>query len=147
MLKLLRSLRNKSYTLMILAYLATSIACGSIHSRLELIGTYELKLEKQKIILEVFADGSFSETIYFNLGQIEKMAGRWEWGGVFMSFDKLWIPKSFSPEIYVLLDESGKTGFTSPGHYAITPAKRWGKVTLPIFEDEGIEFTKQQHSK
>jgi hypothetical protein len=143
MLNLFDFLRNKPCFLAILALLAMSFACGFINSGNELIGTYELKVGKGKIILEVAPNGTFRERVFFESGQAKEIVGHWDWGGEFMSFDKLWIPKSFSPEILNQLDASGRTNFTSPGLHAVTPEKRWGKVILPIFDSESINFTKR----
>jgi hypothetical protein len=138
--------RNR-YTLAIIALIAVTCACMPIRSKQELTGTYELNGEKQKIRLEVFPDGSFSETIISASGRIEKSEGNWQWKAGFINFDKLWIPQSFAPDYILKSDASGRTQFTVPGYWSITPEKYWGKVVLSVFPDSNINFIMQQNSR
>jgi hypothetical protein len=67
--------KNKLCTLAGIALITGCYCCTPIRSKHELAGTYELRGEKQKIILEVLPDGSFAEIILFDSGQVKKMEG------------------------------------------------------------------------
>jgi hypothetical protein len=121
------------------------IGCMRVQSKEELIGSYELRVGKETIELEIIQNGSFIETIHFASGNIEKVSGNWDWDSKsnFISFDKLWIPTSFTPD-YVLRGRAlaGIGKLREPGRCSTTPEKHvGGKVVLPVFPDSNIAFT------
>src|ERR1035437_8104292 len=82
--------------LSILTY--TTVGCYSVRSKADIIGLYEMSSGKDKIDLNISPDGNYSETISWATGKLDKRAGKWCWNRGSISFDSLWIPKSFAPE-------------------------------------------------
>jgi hypothetical protein len=123
--------------------------CTSVRSELEVTGVYGLYADSQKITLEVFTDGTFTETIVFAPRHVEKRVGRWRWAQGRMSFDVLWIPESFAPDYIRRADsrsDGGQQKYSDPGHWSIMAEKHWGTIILPIFPDADTHFTMVQHS-
>jgi len=115
-----------------------------------LIGSYQLGVGKETIELEILPNGSFIETIFAS-GHMEKLTGNWKWDAKsdFISFDRLSIPTSFTPD-YILRGEamSGKKRAMEPGLWSMTPERRIsGKVLLPVFPDSNIAFIMKKSSQ
>jgi hypothetical protein len=118
-------------------------ACVPVRSSSDLVGTYELNLERERITLVLTPDGSFTEDIRSESGKIEHQAGRWDWGSGRLGFYGLWIPRSFAPEYILRADSEAKGNrqkYTEPGYWAIRPENHWGRMVLSIFPDAGINF-------
>ena len=119
------------------------VACHSVRSKPDVVGLYELKVGHDRISLEIATDDRFTETIRWASGKVEKRTGTWHWKNGFLSFDELWIPKSFAPDYILQADaESGpnEPKYTEPGHWVLPAESHWGTVTLEVFED--VSFRK-----
>lgn len=139
----LSNFRNALYLAALLIFSGASIGCGRIRSRAEVIGVYELNADHGRISLEVGRDDRFGETIVFASGLVERRAGQWHWNAGRLSFDGLWIPKSFAPDYILRADAENNTRqpkYTQQGHWVLTAEKHWGKVILPVFPDADISF-------
>jgi hypothetical protein len=125
---------------------ATSLAsCVPARSRSEVIGLYELQRKMQKITLDIFPNETFTETITFAPGKVQVLSGKWSWEKVRIGFDGLWIPKSFAPEYVRQADSEAKGSqpkYTEVGNWSLSTERHWGAMTIPVFPDEEIGFTK-----
>ncbi len=123
-------------------------ACVPVRSNSDLVGTYELSLEHQKIRLELAANGSFTEIIRFESGKEEHQAGRWDWSNERLGLYGLWIPRSFAPDYILKADSMAKVStqkYAEPGYWAIRPEKHWGRIVLSIFPDADINFERVKY--
>jgi len=75
------------------------VACHSVRSKRDVVGLYELKVGRDLISLEIAPDDRFTETIRWASGKVERRTGPWHWNNGLLSFDELWIPKSFAPRV------------------------------------------------
>ena len=130
--------------LLILTALLFLSGCSMVRSQSDVLGEYELKAERGKIVLNISPDNSFSETIYWPSGKVESRSGKWLWSQDGISFDQLWIPSEFAPDYILQADASAKANkqpkYTDPGHWYIRPERHWGTVTLSIFPDADGNF-------
>jgi hypothetical protein len=117
------------------------IGCYTITSESDVIGEYRLD-GNGKIELKVLPDKTFSETIFWPSGKIEKISGKWEWHQSGISFDQLWIPAEFAPNYIRQTDahSENQPKYTEPGSWSMTPESHWGTATLPIFPDDELNF-------
>lgn len=125
------------------------VGCYYVTSKPDVIGLYELKVGHDRINLEIAPDDRFTETIQWASGKVEKRTGTWRWNNGSLSFDELWIPKSFAPDYILQADaESGpnQPKYTEPGHWTLSAENHWGTVTLEIFPDADISFRMVAHS-
>jgi hypothetical protein len=143
---------GKFRTSLLMAVLATLssvlVACYQVKSKPEVIGLYELKVGQNQIDLDVSADESFTETIKWASGKVEKRIGRWYWNRGSIAFDSLWIPKPFAPDYINQADaQSGpkQPKYTEPGNWAVSAEKHWGTMTLTVFPDADINFRMVAH--
>ena len=115
-----------------------------VKSESDVLGEYELRAERGKIVLNIAPDKSFSETIYWPNKQVESRSGKWLWSQNGISFDQLWIPSEFAPDYILQADASAKANkqpkYTDPGYWSIRPERHWGTVTLSIFPDADLNF-------
>jgi hypothetical protein len=134
----------RSVLLLVLATLLFATGCTLVKSESDVLGEYELKVGKGKIVLKVSPDKSFSETICWPNGKVEDRSGKWLWNNHTINFDQLWTPSEFAPDYILQADASAKENkqpkYTEPGHWAIQPEKHWGTVTWPIFPDADVNF-------
>ncbi len=125
------------------ALIGALVACIPVRSMSDVIGVYELNAGRQKITLQVTPDQSFTESIQFSSGQVERRVGKWHWNSGSVGFDGLWIPKSFAPE-YILQADSRADGrhqrYTEPGYWSVSAENHWGTVVLAVFPDADINF-------
>lgn len=122
---------------------AVLVGCYPVRSRADAIGHYELNAEHDKIALDVSSDGSFTETITWASGKIDKQEGKWNWSSGRIGFDRLWIPKSFAPDYIKQVDSGPDTNqpkYTEPGYWSVSVEKHWGTTTLAVFPDADIGF-------
>jgi hypothetical protein len=66
-----------------------------------------------------------------------------------VSFDGLWIPKSFAPDYIEQADaqsSSSQPKYTDPGTWAVSAEHHWGTITLAVFPDADIDFKMVSHS-
>jgi hypothetical protein len=122
------------------------VACYSVRSKPDVVGFYQLKGEHDLISLEIGPDERFTETIRWASGKVEKRTGAWRWNNGFLSFDELWIPRSFAPDYILQADaESGPTmpKYTEPGHWVLSAESHWGTVTLQVFEDVSFRMVER----
>lgn len=126
--------------LLILGALLSLIGC-TVKSESQVMGEYQLD-GVGKIVLSISPDKTFSETIFWPSGKIEKRSGKWQWHPSGLSFDQLWIPSEFVPDYIRQADAYSKNQpkFTEPGHWVMAPEKHWGTITLPIFPDAEVSF-------
>jgi len=121
-------------------------ACVYVQSRSGVVGTYELGSNDQRIVLELFSDGNFAESISYRKGEVTKHVGKWDFKppNYDVRFDSLWIPKEFAPDHVLRADENsnGQPKYTEPGSWTVTPTYKWGTVTLDVFPDDDISFRK-----
>jgi hypothetical protein len=141
----MRQLRvARNVRLLILAASLFMTGCSMVKSESDVLGEYELRTENGKIVLQVSPDKSFSETIYWPNGKVERRSGKWLWNQNGISFDQLWIPSEFAPDYILQADASAKANkqpkYTEPGHWSGRAEKHWGTVTLPIFPDADVNF-------
>ena len=125
------------------ALISALVACIPVRSRSDVIGVYELNAERQKITLQVFPDQSFTESIQFSSGQVERRAGKWHWTSGSVGFEGLWIPKSFAPEYILRADsraDARQPRYTEPGYWSVSAENHWGTVVLAVFPDADINF-------
>ena len=132
-----------AFLLMLMALLFLS-GCSMVKSESDVLGEYELRAERGKIVLNVSPDKTFSETIYWPSEKVESRSGRWLWSQNGISFDQLWIPSEFAPDYILQADASAKANkqpkYTDPGHWSIRPERHWGTITLSIFPDADVNF-------
>ena len=124
------------------------VGCYSVKSKPEVVGLYELHVGQDRISLDVSADERFAETIQWASGKIEKRSGKWYWNRGSVSFDGLWIPKSFAPDYIEQADAqsaSDQPKYTDPGTWAVSAEHHWGKITLTVFPDADIYFKMVSH--
>jgi len=100
-----------------------------------LVSAYEPSGASGKLVLDVFADGSFTESIEDSKSStVKKQTGTWLWSGGRISFENLWIPNSFAPEEIRLADSQSpqfRTVWSENGVFqhqpqAISPQPRFG---------------------
>jgi hypothetical protein len=131
---------------LIVAFLIANGACVYVHSRADLIGTYQLASSHQRIVLELSSDGNFTETISYRKGDVTKHDGRWDFmpANYEVTFDSLWIPKEFAPDYILRADEysNSQPKYTEPGSWTVTPTYEWGTLALDVFPDDDISFRK-----
>jgi hypothetical protein len=118
-------------------------SCFPVHSQSGAVGRYILGDGGQRIVLDVVADGSFTETITFRSGATQELTGKWSWSDGSISFDSLWIPKEFAPDYIGQTDSGSGVKYTEPGHWTISPEYHWGTVVLEVFEDVKFRSVKQ----
>lgn len=119
------------------------VGCYPVRSEADVIGLYELKVGSDRISLNVSSDRSFTETITWASGKVDQRRGKWYWSRSSVTFDSLWIPKSFAPDDIQAADArsgSNQPKYTDPGNWSVSAEKRWGRVTLEVFPDEDIYF-------
>jgi len=127
-------------TLLLFVFLS---GCFYIKSESAMIGEYTLKgSDNNKIELALLPDKTFTETIFWGSGKVEKRFGKWKLGQDLIDFDPLWIPPAFAPAYIRATDAQPGTQpkYTEPGHWILTPENRWGTPTLEIFPDADISF-------
>jgi hypothetical protein len=132
----------RSVLLLTLAASLFMTGCTIVKSESDVMGEYELRAGDGKIVLQVSPDKSFSETIYWPTGKVERRSGKWLWNKDTINFDQLWIPPAFAPD-YILQTDAlveNQPKYTEPGHWAIQPERHWGTVTLWIFPDADVNF-------
>lgn len=115
------------------------LACYYVQSREGLFGTYELNGDHRQILLDMAANGTFTETITFKSGAVQKQKGTWKFASATsnLSFDGLWIPKEFAPDYILRADETNndQPKYTEPGNWTLTPERHWGRVVIDVFDD------------
>ena len=119
------------------------VACIPARSKASVIGVYELKVERQKLTLELASDGSFTETIQFASGQVEKRVGQWNWMPGRVGLTGLWIPREFAPDYIHRADSevgSGQPKYTEPGYWSVSAENHWGTTLLSVFPDDDVNF-------
>ena len=130
--------------LLILALLLFAGGCSLVQSESDVPGDYELKAGNGKIELKISPDRTFSETIFWPNGKIEKRSGKWLWSEAGIGIEQLWIPREFAPDYILDADASAKENhqpkYTEPGYWAMRPEKHWRTVILPIFPDADMNF-------
>lgn len=129
-------------------FCAALVGCYSVKSKSEIVGVYELQVGRDRISLMVSPDQSFTETIQWASGKAEKRTGKWYWNRGSVSFDSLWIPKSFAPDYIEQADaesSSSQPKYTDPGTWAVSAEHHWGTITLTIFPDADIYFKMVSH--
>jgi hypothetical protein len=128
----------------ILGALLFVTGCAMVKSESDVLGEYELRVGKGKIVLKVSPDKSFSEMIYWPNGKLESRSGKWLWSQNGIGFDQLWIPPEFAPDYILRADSSAKENkqpkYTEPGYWWGRPEKHWGTVTWPVFPDADVSF-------
>jgi hypothetical protein len=66
------------------------VACYSVTSKADVVGAYELVGASGKLVLDVFADDHFVESIEDSKSStVQKRTGTWLWSGGRISFDNL----------------------------------------------------------
>jgi len=134
----------------VLGLMGVLSGCYMVKSKSDVTGTYELKVDANKISLDVLQDGRYEETITWANGHVEKRAGQWTWWPGHIGFDDLWIPKDFAPDSIRRADESSSSNrpkFTEPIAWSMSAENHWGTVILPVFPDEDVNFRMIRHSK
>lgn len=130
--------------LLIVALLFLDGACVYVQSRAGVVGTYQLRSNHQRIVLELSPEGNFTETISYRKGEVTKHVGRWDFkpASYHVTFDSLWIPKKCAPDYILRADENskGQPKYTEPGSWTVTPTYEWGTITLDVFPDADISF-------
>ena len=133
-----------SALMLIVASLLLGTGCTMVKSETDVLGEYELKVGNGKIILTVLPDKSFTETIFWPNGKMDRRSGTWIWSHDGIGFDQLWIPSEFAPDYILQADASAKLHnqpkYTEPGYWWGRPEKHWGTVTLPVFPDADVSF-------
>ena len=117
-------------------------ACWRVQSKAAVAGSYELVSGSKKIILELKSDDTYEESVMFGGIVTDRRTGTWRWGGKFVDFDSLWIPKQFAPDYILDADASagpGEPKYTEPGHWSLGAEKHFGRTVLCVFED--VNFT------
>src|SRR6202035_5071519 len=112
------------------------VGCYPVRSKSDAIGHYELNVERDGIALDVSTDSTFTETIRWASGKVEKRAGKWIWGKGRIGFEGLWIPKSFAPDYIIQADSEGdgnQPKYIEPGYWSMSLENHWGTITIPVF--------------
>lgn len=125
------------------------VGCYPIGTKSDVVGLYELHVGQNQISLEVSPDETFTETIRWESGKVEKRTGQWHWKNGAMSFNKLWIPPAFAPDYILSADaQSGpnQPKYTEPIVWGVTPESHWGTITLSVYPDSDINFRMVAHS-
>ncbi len=68
--------------------------CQAIKNEADVYGSYELTSRDGKVLLEVGADHSYSETIRSSNAPDQKNSGHWQWRDGRVCFDALPVPRS-----------------------------------------------------
>ena len=135
---------TSSVRLLILAASLFMTGCTMVKSESDVLGEYELRVGKGKIVLKVSPDKSFSEMICWPNGKVESRSGKWLGSQNGIGFDQLWIPREFAPDYILEADASAKENkqpkYTEPGYCWGRPEKHWGTVTWPVFPDADVSF-------
>jgi hypothetical protein len=131
-------------TPLLLTLVGTLATCVPVRSKSSVVGVYELSGDHRRIVLDLTADGQFTETITSRSGSVEKRTGKWLWNNDGLSLDELWIPKEFAPDYILQADsESGtQPKYTVPGHWSVSPEYHWGTVVFEVFPDADVSFRK-----
>lgn len=125
------------------------LGCSSVKSKNEVVGLYALNVGHDRINLDVAQDGAFTETILWSSGKTEKRTGKWYWNRGSVSFDNLWIPKSFAPDYIAQADAQATPNqpkYGEPGTWAVSAEHHWGTVRLAVFPDDDAYFKMVSHS-
>ena len=104
----------RSVLLLTLAASLFMTGCTMVKSESDVMGEYELRVGNGKIALQVSPDRSFSETIYWPTGKVERRSGKWLWNKDTINFDQLWIPPAFAPDYILQTDASVETNQSTP---------------------------------
>jgi hypothetical protein len=110
------------FVLLIIA--ANENGCVPVVSKSSVVGVYEMRGDQQKIELTLSADGTFAEVVSLPSGK-ETRRGKWKWSDNILTFDDLWIPRSFVPTTM-------QVGFES-GSWSVSPTYRWVRVVIDLF--------------
>ncbi len=124
--------------------LTTQSSCGRVDSRGDVIGSYELGSDMQKIELDIKSSGVYQEVITLDGKVADRRSGSWRWGPRFVDFDSLWIPRQFAPEYILRADSAAAPGepkYTLPGHWSSGAEKHLGRVVLVVFPGADVNFT------
>ena len=128
--------------IVLVAFALVEIGCYPIGSESRIVGVYELNAGEARIVLAIRRDHTFVETITDAGVDNGQRSGTWRWTGA-LDMDSLWIPPVFAPSYILQTDtrsEPGKFKYTRPGHWSLGPEWHFGRVVLPIFPADDIEF-------
>lgn len=146
-----KQMRYRLRTIALMLSVIWGTACSTVRSKAEMTGVYELGSRRGSIILEVFPNETFTETIHFESRKNEILRGKWGWRPGRIWFDPLWIPGEFVSSYYrkVDLEAGDDVKYTDPGYWSVSATKYWGTITLEFFEedDEGksVDFKMIRH--
>lgn len=121
------------------------IGCAGGISKESLIGHYRLAGKAGTIDLELAADGAFVQTVRFEDGTRSVRRGRWvppSSANSTVGLDGLWIPREFCPGYLNEADtrKDGHPKCSDPGYWVGKPYRALGKIVLPMFPDENMNF-------
>jgi hypothetical protein len=120
--------------------MACLCGCEAINNEKEVYGSYELTSRDGRILLEVAADHSYSETIRFSNRPEQRNSSRWQWRGGRVCFNALLVPR---PLMKMLEDIKPKVvGDAYQLDYCIPAVKEYGKTMLEINPDTRENFVK-----
>jgi hypothetical protein len=117
--------------------------CEAIKNENEVYGSYELTFRDGKILLDVAADHSYSETIRFSNQPEQKNSGEWQWRDGRVCFNALLVPR---PLMKVFENAKPWQPKVIGGAYqldhCIPAGKEYGKTILEINPDAPENFVK-----
>lgn len=134
------------WTKMILFVLVVSLwGCEAINDEAELYGSYALTSTEVKILLDLTASHSYSETVTFAGGPVQKASGTWRWKGGRVCFNALLIPRSLMKDVYENASPEEQPKIVGGAYqldHCVPAGKEYGETILEMNPDKPENFVK-----
>jgi hypothetical protein len=131
--------------MILLALTAFLCGCVAIKDENEIYGSYTLTSGEDKILLDIGASHSYSESLSFAGHPTQKAAGIWQWKDGRVCFASLLIPTSLMKDVYANARREEQPKIVEGAYQlddCVPATKEYGKTILEISPDKPENFVK-----
>lgn len=131
--------------MILLAVMVSLCGCVAIKNESEIYGSYTLTSGEGKVLLDVAASHSYSESLSFAGGPLQKAAGTWQWKDGRVCFASLLIPISLIKDVYANARPEEQPKIVGGAYQlddCVPATKEYGKTILEINPDKPENFVK-----